>query len=135
MHSTKQDRAASKHPSSIAARWQKKRHWHLLCPHRLLNNTFTGPGASIAIGITQHFACKLDHPGLAYLWHHRVAGRALLPGAAMLELALAAIKSLSGELTLSELHNHTDPSPSLAYLQLSFLHSFISCQGYQSQSL
>lgn len=40
---------------------------------------------------TTRFACLLSNqPGTTYLWEHRVAGRALLPGAAMFELAYAA---------------------------------------------
>jgi hypothetical protein len=43
------------------------------------------------------FALRLGSgPGLSFLWQHRVSGRALLPGAAMFEVAHAAGSSLSG---------------------------------------
>ncbi len=35
----------------------------------------------------------LGRPGLAWLWDHAVQGRAILPGAAMLEMATAAGKA------------------------------------------
>lgn len=34
----------------------------------------------------------LNRPALSYLWDHRVQGRAILPGAAMFEMAVAAGK-------------------------------------------
>jgi 3-oxoacyl-(acyl-carrier-protein) synthase len=43
------------------------------------------------------FVCRVDGPRLAYLRQHVVLGRALLPAAAMLELALAAAHSLAGD--------------------------------------
>ena len=79
----------SQNASSPDTRWHLQRHWYMPRPHRLLHHATNGMG-------TTQMACQLLHPGLAYLWQHRVAGRALFPGAAMLELALAAISSLSG---------------------------------------
>lgn len=38
---------------------------------------------------------KLSQPGLAYLWDHRIAGRELLPAAAMLEAASAALAAVA----------------------------------------
>ena len=38
----------------------------------------------------------LGRPGLAWLWDHCVQGRSILPGAAMLELAMAAGKVRGG---------------------------------------
>jgi 3-oxoacyl-(acyl-carrier-protein) synthase len=40
------------------------------------------------------FACNLASAPLAYLWAHRVSGRALLPGAGFFELAAAAAATL-----------------------------------------
>lgn len=44
---------------------------------------------------TARFTCLISHqPSTSYLWEHRVARRALFPGAAMFELAYAAGASL-----------------------------------------
>ena len=51
----------------------------------LLSYTFAG--FSLQLGSSS---------GLAFLWQHRVSGRALLPGAAMFEATHAAGSSLSG---------------------------------------
>ena len=53
----------------------------------------TGSGG----GYAARFLCSLlESPALAYLWEHRVRGRALLPGAAMFEAAYAAGAALLG---------------------------------------
>lgn len=70
--------------------WEQKRHWFIPRPHLLLSRAL-----SVARGCA--FQACLSHPQLAYLSQHRVSGRALLPGAAMLELALAAAHVAAGE--------------------------------------
>ena len=39
---------------------------------------------------------RLAQPSLAYLWDHRIAGRVLLPAAAMLEMAAAGVNAAFG---------------------------------------
>ena len=43
------------------------------------------------------FQTQLAGPGLAYLWDHMVAGRSIMPGAGMAEMASAASHSLLRE--------------------------------------
>ena len=43
-----------------------------------------------------NFVGNPQQPGAAFLWQHRVQGRALLPGAAMIESCFAAACMLAG---------------------------------------
>ncbi len=58
--------------------------------------TFRQVGAALSAAGTR-FQCSLGVASLAWLWEHRVSGRAILPGAAMFEAAFAAIKCMTGE--------------------------------------
>ena len=49
-----------------------------------------------AAGAVARFQCSMAAPALAWLWEHRVSRRAILPGAAMLESAFAALRVLTG---------------------------------------
>ena len=49
------------------------------------------------------FVGQLTHPSVAFLWDHIVAGRSILPGAAMMEFAAASGSALAdGLLTTSQ---------------------------------
>jgi hypothetical protein len=56
-----------------------------------------------AAGRELALACRLGGARLAYLLDHRVAGRALLPAAAMLELAMAAAHTAAADAAAHEL--------------------------------
>ena len=74
-------------------RWHRRRHWYLPRAHRLLS--------TIASGLRPLLACfraDLDSPALAEMRQHSVAGRLLLPGAAMFEACHAAAATLLGPL-------------------------------------
>lgn len=81
--------AAGSCSSGAAAAWQPRRHWFMPTSHRLLGiHVPRGTGSS-------RFETELTFsPALAYLWQHRVSGRAIMPGAAMLEAGFAAAASL-----------------------------------------
>ena len=68
---------------AMSVEWQRQRNWHAVPPRTLLAR-FAAKAKSVQL------QTLLSAPALAYLWDHRVAGRALFPGAAMLEAAMAA---------------------------------------------
>ena len=72
---------------AISSLWQRRRLWYTVPPHALLSQL----AASRPVVQLQ---AKLGTATLTYLWDHIVAGRSLLPGAAMLEAALAAARLL-----------------------------------------
>ena len=74
-------------PAPVA--WRRARAWPAPPHHALL---WRG-GASAAAA---RFTAVLATPSLAHLGHHVVAGRPILPGAAMLEAGLAAVATLGG---------------------------------------
>lgn len=69
--------------------WQRRRCWFGPPPHALLQRASSGLPVK---GIAQEcaFHCPTAAPRLALLWDHVVAGRALVPGACMLEACHAA---------------------------------------------
>jgi len=70
--------------------WQRRRHWFALQPHALLYRA-----SSDAVSRAT-FSLDFNQPRLSYLLDHQVSGRALLPGASMLEAAHAgALRLLS----------------------------------------
>ena len=74
-------------PSPI---WSRRPHWFTSArPHALLRVTHPQPSTSKVL-----FSCDLSTPSVAYLWDHQVSGRALFPGAAMLEMASASLHAL-----------------------------------------
>lgn len=70
--------------------WEQRRYWPVPPAHRLLQlpRLQGGDEARFAASITATAT-------LAYLWDHSVAGRALLAGTAMLEMAAAAAATLA----------------------------------------
>ena len=75
--------------------WRQRRHWftpvqlHVLLSHACAVARASSTAAQIRL------ETHLSKAALAYLWDHRVAGRALLPAAAMLEMAAAAAAALA----------------------------------------
>jgi hypothetical protein len=69
--------------------WQRIHIWFVPRYHALLHHNVS----SGKVGIV----CKLSRARLAYLWQHVVKGSAILPGAAMYELGLAAMATLDGK--------------------------------------
>ena len=66
------------------------------------------------------FQTQLAAPDLAYLWDHMVAGRSIMPGAGMAEMASAASHSLLRELLPSQalcLTGAAIPSPGILSAQ------------------
>ena len=82
--------------------WRQRRHWftpvelHVLLSHARAVASARSSGAQIRL------ETRLSRPSLAYLWDHQVAGRALLPAAAMLEMAAAAAATLAQAAGLPE---------------------------------
>lgn len=64
--------------------WQRRRTWYTVRPHALLVRLEGAARPTIQL------TCSLSAANLSFLWDHRVAGRALLPGAAMYEAGFAA---------------------------------------------
>ena len=82
--------AASQHAGASIAKpsadWARQRFWVAARTHAALHRAISVVGGrQILIQ-----AAPLDTPALAYLWDHQVSGKALVPGAAFLELAAAA---------------------------------------------
>lgn len=75
--------------------WHRKRHWFTPRPHRLLHRV--EPVLARQRGDLARFECAPDQAAAAFLRQHRVSGRSLLPGAAMLECCFAAACMLAGE--------------------------------------
>ena len=75
--------------------WQQQRHWFTPVElHVFLSHACAVARAS-SIGAHIRLEARLSKAALAYLWDHRVAGRVLLPAAAMLEMAAAAAGALA----------------------------------------
>lgn len=68
--------------------WQRAAYWPSPRPHPLL--LFAAVQRPGAMGCMVQLAADLSAPGLSWLRDHSVQGRALLPGAAMFEMAAAA---------------------------------------------
>ena len=87
--------------------WQRKAHWFTPSrPHALLGSAF--PQSQVGRVL---FSCDLSTPRLGYLREHQVSGRALFPGAAMCETAIAGVHMLraGAELPYSPTGTHTSP--------------------------
>lgn len=73
-------------PASVTAlpsqMWQRSRHWFAPAAHALLTR-FSGSGDSV------HFACLLEHPGLASLGDCNLKGMQSLPAAVLVEVYLS----------------------------------------------
>ncbi len=65
--------------------WRRQRYWFAAAPHMLLGGVLRSGG-----GAAEWEAEISSSPAAAYLWDHRVGGRALFPGAAMFETAMGA---------------------------------------------
>ncbi|PNH02167.1 Erythronolide synthase, modules 3 and 4, partial [Tetrabaena socialis] len=83
--------------SDAAAAWTTpraaSRYWIHPSVHPFVGGAWgAGPGPMVAGGGARVLTveCRISAARLAYLWDHRVSGRALLPAAAFLELCLAA---------------------------------------------
>ncbi|CAL8465604.1 g5140 [Coccomyxa elongata] len=86
--------------------WHRKRHWFAPRPHRLLNQVepvLARQRGDLVRGDLARFECAPDQAAAAFLRQHRVAGRSLLPGAAMLECCFAAACMLAGEDCMNQL--------------------------------
>lgn len=59
-------------------------------PHQLV-----GRAALSAAGERATFSCRLSRPELSYMWQHQIGGRAIMPGAGMLEACTAAGATLA----------------------------------------
>lgn len=88
--------------------WQPAAYWPSPRPHPLL--LFAAVQRPGATGRVVQLAADLAAPGLSWLQDHSVQGRALLPGAAMFEMAAAAVAvcqpvdgSVSGAAALTSL--------------------------------
>ncbi len=67
-------------------------------PHRLLSQVEPVlADRRGALGGLVRFECAPDQAAAAFLRQHRVSGRSLLPGAAMLECCLAAACMVAGD--------------------------------------
>jgi hypothetical protein len=89
--------AAAAAPAATAAAaamvpWARRRVWVHPRPCSLLTRA-SAPKA----GGSATFQLLLGHPAHAALWDHLVGGRALVPGAALLELAARAVAVLAGQ--------------------------------------
>jgi acyl transferase domain-containing protein len=65
---------------------ERQRYWFAPAPHALLSEAVAGAAGGVTV------AARMCSASLAFLWDHRVAGRALFPGAGVLELASAAAR-------------------------------------------
>jgi hypothetical protein len=74
--------------------WQPLRHWYTPRQHRLLMQALPAWAHGTTAGID--FEGNPQQSAAAFLWQHRVQGRALLPGAAMIEGCYAAACMLAG---------------------------------------
>lgn len=79
--------------AALSPHWHRKRHWFIPVQHCLLSAVQAGRRDADAAA---RFQLSLAAPRLAWLWEHRVAGRAILPGAAMFEAAFAAARVTTG---------------------------------------
>jgi hypothetical protein len=84
-------------PSEPAVHFQRKVWWFTPVPHRFIEHVKTmipmrSPEPVLKFGLLLG-----KNPSLAYLWQHRVGGRALFPGAAMFEAAYAAAQISIGD--------------------------------------
>ena len=75
-------------PAGIA--WTQDRHWLAPAPHALLGCVLSAAPGDVL------FETDLRQPRHAFLWDHAVAGRHILPGAAFLEVAAAAVQAATG---------------------------------------
>lgn len=84
-----------------AVLWQRQSHWagpaepHLLAVRALQQATRATAAAAPAVSRSHvvTLAGDLSHPRLAHLWDHVVGGRHVLPGAAYMEMAVAAARA------------------------------------------
>ncbi|KAI8473970.1 MAG: hypothetical protein J3K34DRAFT_383389, partial [Monoraphidium minutum] len=84
--------AAASAAAQLAQPW-RRRYAHVLPPaHALLRAASAGRGAPGRAA----FSARLAHPLFSFLWDHAVGLRAVAPGAALLEAALAAGHGLLG---------------------------------------
>ena len=70
--------------------WQRTRLWPSVVPHAMLSRS-----ASLPRMRSCTFEAQLLAAGLSFLWDHQVQGTAILPGAALLEMAHAAAHLLA----------------------------------------
>ena len=83
-------RSGAMAPASARAHavWRRQRHWYLGLMHQLLQSAGVGAAQEAT------FQTPLNRACLGYLHDHRIQGRALLPGAAMFEMAAAAARCM-----------------------------------------
>lgn len=75
--------------------WQQQRHWFMPVELHVFMSHACAVARASSTGTQIWLEARLSKAALAYLWDHRVAGRALLPAAAMLEMAAAAAAALA----------------------------------------
>ncbi|BDA51455.1 probable oleandomycin polyketide synthase, modules 5 and 6 [Coccomyxa sp. Obi] len=84
--------------------WHRKRHWFTPRPHRFLIHVEPVLARQRGdLGGLARFECAPDEAAAAFLRQHRVSGRSLLPGTAMLECCFAAACMLAGEESVDQL--------------------------------
>lgn len=71
--------------------WQRQRHWFIPQPQSLARKFAPALQRGLAV-----FQCSLAAADMAWLWQHRVAGRAIFPGAAMFEAVYQSAWVLAG---------------------------------------
>ena len=93
-----------------ATPWERQRIWYEPPPHQLLMSASVQPSSAAALV----FSTPLARGALAFVRDHQVSGRILLPGAAMFEMASAAIRTT---VTVCSLCCRFQLSASMAKLQ------------------
>lgn len=103
--------------------WQRQRHWYTPRPHRLLTSALPVASTPHALRGARYvqFAVLLKQAAAAYLWQHRVSGRPLLPGAAMIETCFAAACTLTRKASRLCLNEH------LKWREVSCTDDMVSC--------
>ena len=77
--------------------WRRERFWFTVCAHALLLQASPAPQQA-----TLTFQTPLTGPQLAFLHDHRILDRGLFPGAAMFEMAGAAMRAMQLQQQLPE---------------------------------
>ncbi len=83
--------------------WQRERHWRTPAAPKSQSHPVAGVDTGHPLlgrrirAVLPTWEGSLDQPGLAYLLDHSIEGTALAPGAAYVEMALAASRELSSD--------------------------------------
>ncbi|GBG00647.1 type I polyketide synthase, partial [Raphidocelis subcapitata] len=85
--------AAALAPPQPPTQWRRARFWPLPPASALVRSASVAAAAG-GRPVVATLQARLGAPALAYLWDHRVAGRAVLPAAAFLDFAAASSRAL-----------------------------------------